>query len=316
MPKGNPKVSDEEFVAAVKKLGPTAATRIIGSTERNVYARRRRLEEKLGEPIEAPRSQKLTYGRVEIPDFTDGRVLVASDAHYMPGKITPGHKAFVAFVKEYKPAIVVMNGDVLDAPTISRHPPMPGWEKSPSVAEEIGEAQVRLAEIAKAAGRNARLVWPLGNHDARFSVRLATAAPEYANVHGTRLRDHFDERWEPCWSVFIGGEKGVVVKHRFKGGIHSTHNNVLWSGRSMVCGHQHSLKVTPFDNYAGRFYGVDTGCLAEPYGEQFSYSEDNPRNHRQGFVLLTFKGGRLLWPEVISVCGPDEVEFRGDVVRV
>ncbi len=254
------------------------------------------------------------HGRIVIDDFTDGKVLVGSDAHYLPGHVTTGHKAFVAFAKKYKPAIVVMNGDVIDAATISRYPPLPG-HKPPSVAEEIAEAQLRLAEIAKAAGREARLIWPIGNHDQRYEAKIATAVPELDGVEGSRLRDHFPD-WQPCWSVFIGGPEGCVIKHRFKGGIHAPWNNTINAGRTVVTGHLHSLKVVPFSDYNGTRYGVDTGCLAEPYGDQFSYNEDSPRNHRQGFVMLTFKAGRLLWPEVISVCGEGQIEFRGDVINV
>jgi predicted phosphodiesterase len=309
-----PKVTDEEFIRIVQTEGPNAAAKIIGQTPASLYKRRRRIEEKYGQPIVAPGTTKVTHGRIEIPDFTDGRILVASDAHYRPGNVTTGHRAFVAFVKKYKPDIVVMNGDVLDAGTISRHPPL-GYDKVPSIAEEISESQLRLAEIRKAGKPNARYIWPLGNHDARYEMKLASVAPELVGVKGTRLKDHFPD-WEPCWSIFIGGERGVVIKHRFKGGIHATHNNVLWSGRSMVTGHLHSQKVTPFSDYNGTAYGADTGCLADPLGEQFAYAEDNPKNWRQGFLMLKMIGGRLLCPEMISVCGEGQIEFRGEVVTV
>jgi hypothetical protein len=46
---------------------------------------------------------------------------------------------------------------------------------------------------------------------------------------------------------------------------------------------------------------VDTGTLANPYSEQFNHQEDNHRNHRSGFVVLTFHKRRLLFPEVVSV---------------
>jgi hypothetical protein len=37
----------------------------------------------------------------------------------------------------------------------------------------------------------------------------------------------------------------VMVKHRWKGGIHATHNNAVESGVSFCTGHLHSAKVTP-----------------------------------------------------------------------
>ena len=110
------------------------------------------------------------------------------------------------------------------------------------------------------------MVWTLGNHDGRFETRLATVAREYAELHGVSLKDHFPA-WGACWAAWINND--VVVKHRYKGGVHATHNNTMWAGKTIVTGHLHSAKVTPFDDYDGTRYGVDCGCLADPYGDQF-----------------------------------------------
>jgi hypothetical protein len=96
-----------------------------------------------------------------------------------------------------------------------------------------------LSEIEKVAPK-ARRIWTLGNHDSRFETRLATVAPEYANVHGVHLKDNFP-LWEPCWATFINSD--VVVKHRFKSGLHAPHNNTMWAGRTIVTGHLHSQKI-------------------------------------------------------------------------
>jgi hypothetical protein len=242
----------------------------------------------------------------------DGHVIIGSDAHYWPDRISTAHRALVKLCKDMKPQIVVMNGDMVDGASISRHPPI-GWENRPSVVEEIETTQTRLHEIEKAAGK-ARRYWPLGNHDARFETRLASVAPEYAKIHGMHLRDHMP-LWEPCWALCINDS--VVVKHRYKGGIHATHTNTLWSGKTIITGHLHSLKVTPFTDYNGTRFGVDTGTMADPYGPQFEdYLEQGPVNWRSGFVVLTFYRGRLLWPEICHVIGDGEVEFRGKVLQV
>jgi hypothetical protein len=163
------------------------------------------------------------------------------------------------------------------------------------------------------ASADAKLIWPLGNHDARFENRLAANSPQYEHVKGFSLQDHFP-KWHPCWSVW---NCDTVIKHRWKGGLHATHNNTVNAGVNIVTSHLHSLKVTPFDDYNGTRYGVDTGTLAEPSGPQFrNYLEESPTNWRSGFVVLTFHDGRLLWPEVVKVCGPDLVEWRGEVFDV
>lgn len=261
-------------------------------------------------PQIAPPSPK---GRKEL-DLHTGTVIVFSDAHYWPGEPSVAHRALVKFCKRLKPEIVVCNGDAIDGSSISRHPPI-GWESCPSVKEELEVCQERLGEIEKAAFK-AKKVWLLGNHDARFETRLAQVAPEFKDIHGIHLHDHFPN-WTCGWSLFIGGERGVVIKHRFKGGMHAAHNNALWSGRSMVTGHLHSAKVTPISDYNGERYGVDTGCLADPYHEAFQgYCEDNPRNWRSGFCVLTFKDGILLMPELVLAVDEDHVQFRGELINV
>ena len=309
----SPACDELRFIELFTTKGAKATARIVGTTERNVYERRKRIESRTGRAIvpptlSAPQAEHPQRACIAVPD---GVVLVASDGHYWPGRIPTAHKALIKFCKEYKPKLIVFNGDAFDGASISRHPAM-NWEKQPTVKEEIEAVQERLGEIEKAAFK-ARKIWTLGNHDSRFESRLAMVAREYAEVQGVHLKDHFPN-WEGAWSCWINDN--VVIKHRHKGGIHATHNATLWAGKTMITGHLHSLKVTPFSDYNGTRYGVDTGCIADPYGPQFDYNEDNPRNHRSGFIVLTFVKGELLWPEVVAVVDNETVQFRGELIRV
>lgn len=313
--------SNERFIELIRQVGLHGAAKELGVSIRSVNFRRRNLENKLRIAINPPKTQdKLAeFGpsedyphRIQV-NVKDGVVLVGSDSHYFPGIVSTAHKAFVKFAKELKPDIIIKNGDELDFPGISRHAPI-GWEKRPKVQTEIECTQERLSEIEDAS-RNSKLFWPLGNHDARFETRLATIAPEYAQVHGVHLKDHFP-RWKPCWAVWVND---VVIKHRFRNGVHATRNNTLNAGKSMVTGHLHSLKVTPLSDYNGTRWGVDCGTMADPYGPQFvDYTEDSPKDWRSGFVVLTFHKGELLWPELCFVRDESkgEYEFRGKVYTV
>jgi len=172
--------------------------------------------------------------------------------------------------------MVVMNGDVFDGASISRHPPS-GWGSTPSVKQELEACQDRLEEIQKAA-KGAALHWTWGNHDMRFNARLAAQVGDtWRGVEGMNLTDHF-----PLWrfSTSIMVNDNTMIKHRYHNGIHAVYNNALKSGASIVTGHLHSLKVTPWTDYNGTRYGVDTGSLADVNGDQFEYAEDNPKNHR------------------------------------
>lgn len=260
----------------------------------------------------ADRPQSAVKGRRELT-VDNGTVIVFSDAHYWPGEPSTAHRALVEFCRRLNPVTVVCNGDAIDGSAISRHPPI-GWESCPTVKEELEVCQKRLSEITAVVDAGVAKVWLLGNHDARFETRLAQVAPEFKDVHGIHLKDHFPD-WDCGWSLFINND--VVIKHRFKGGVHAPHNNTLYSGLSTITGHLHSAKVTPFSDYRGTRYGVDTGCLADTYHDAFQgYCEDNPRNWRSGFCVLTFVDGSLLMPELVLVWDETHVQFRGEIIEV
>ena len=150
----------------------------------------------------------------------------------------------------------------------------------------------------------------------RYEAWLVNKVPEYSGVDGFSLKYHFPN-WETCWSFWIGEE--TVVKHRFKGGRTAGYSNLVAAGNTnIITGHTHVLCVSPISNYQGNFFGVQTGCLADPMSPTFEYVEDNPLDWRSGLVLLSFDQGRMLMPELIMVSDEQngEYEFRGAIHRV
>lgn len=292
-----------------------------GTDKSNIFKRRVAIEQRYGIQLRSPNGPSLGgkihnfpaqhKQRIDIR-IKDGVALVGSDEHIWPGPPSLMHRAFLWACREFEPKAVIKNGDVIDASTISRHPPI-NWESRPTVQQEIETAQERQHEVEMAAPRDCEKIWNLGNHDSRYETRLATVAPEFAKVHGMHLKDHFPH-WRPAWSTWINND--VVVKHRFKGGIHAPHNNTMWSGKTMITGHLHSAKVIPFDDYNGTRYGVDTGCMADTDSPAFVYTEDNPKNWRSAFCVLTFIDGVLLQPELVLGFGPDSIQFRGKIINV
>jgi hypothetical protein len=316
-----PATTDKEFIEIWDKLkSAKKVSEELGVDIRNVHRRKKRIEERKGVSLETTRQGPL----LKTPDnparkmlgIENGTVIVFSDAHFWPGIHTTAFKGLIWAIKEFQPKAIIANGDVFDGASISRFPRI-GWDSTPSVIQELKACEIALGEIedtAKKARHNSQLIWTLGNHDARFENRLAANAPQYEFVKGFTLKDHFPT-WHPCWSCWPAVD--VAVKHRWKGGVHATHNNTVNSGVSIVTGHLHSLKVTPFSDYNGNRFGVDTGTLAEPMGPQFeNYLEDSPTNWRSGFAILTFHEGRLMWPELVHKWGEGQIEFRGKVYDV
>jgi len=314
---GAKKISDQEFIDLWNEhQSMTKIAAVTGMDLRGLKRRRNSLEiEKNIKLRQIPMDAHKIERKIDL-GIKNGTVIVFSDAHFWPGIRSTAFKGLLYAIGVYAPTAVIANGDIFDGSSISKYARI-GWDKSPSVIEELKACQACMSEIeevAKAARHNVRLLWPLGNHDARFETFLAANAPQFEHTTGFKLSDHF-QKWKKCWSVWLNEQ--VVVKHRNKGGIHATHNNTVQSGVTMVTGHLHSLKVTPYVDYNGVRYGVDTGTLADIYGPQFeNYLEQNPVNWRSGFAILTFVNGVLLMPELVMVHTQDTIQFRGEVIDV
>lgn len=328
------KCSDEEFIALFDRLGsPYAVAKHLKVNPRSVMMRRRRIETRLGISIKTVKPKPGTSGHSKIAaslaevavkraenyesdmrvDLPDGIVMVASDAHYWPGIVSTAHQAFCKLAKKLKPAIVVMNGDILDGARISRHARIM-WEKQPDLKDEIHAVQDRCAEIERAA-QGAQLIRTIGNHDARFENYLSGRVGEFEELFGMTLLDYLP-RWRAGWGIHLNAhtDSWTTIRHRpVSGGIHSAYNSTLRAGVSYVHGHMHKLQVTPWADYKGRRYGVDTGTLADPYGPQFNYTEGAPVNWASGFVVMTFRNGHLLQPE-LCVVEHGQAWFRGEAV--
>jgi hypothetical protein len=316
---GARRVQDEALVEAMKSTNsPTLLAKQFNVSVRAMTTRMRAIgvpplkHAALARKTEVPVANE-AIGRLKI-DLQDGRIVVFSDAHFQPGAISTANRALLKLLPELRPSVVVCNGDALDGAAISRWPKMFGSE-IPTPAAELRACDERMDEIANAA-KGARRIWTLGNHDIRLHTYIQSAAPALADMEAMDLRKLFP-KWDFAWSLWVNDN--TIIKHRYRGGMYAPANNVKGAlGMSFVTGHLHSLKVMPLSAYADKptSYGVDTGMLAEPEWDAFGYREDSPADWRSGFVVMTWRDGRLLWPEVVSVLSEGKVEFRGEVLEV
>jgi hypothetical protein len=325
MGSSNETCTDTEFIQLWGQL--QSAQKVadhLGIANRAVHLRRRWIEKEYNMALHASDHRGVKYDKNKPKSFSplkqielgilDGTVIVFSDAHFIPAQRTTAFKGLLYMIETLKPKAIICNGDAFDGASISRHDITD--QPQTSVIQELKACQGALGEIeevAKAARHNVKLLFTWGNHDVRFGNRLAQQAPQFKEVQGFKLTDHIPN-WDFCWAVWPTEQ--CIVKHRYKGGIHATHNNTVNAGVSIVTGHLHSLKVTPFSDYNGCRYGVDTGTLAETDGPQFNYAEINPNNHRSGFAVLNFFNGELLWPEIVAKHSEYHIQFRGDVIDV
>ncbi|NBX51683.1 hypothetical protein EBT25_17550, partial [bacterium] len=254
----NETCTDVEFIKLWGELQSAAKiAEHLNIAIRAVYQRRRWIEEhykiKLGSADHRGAAYDKQRPKSHSPlkqinlGIENGTVLVFSDAHFIPNQRSTAFKGLLWAIQEFKPKAVICNGDAFDGASISRHDASD--QPQTSVIQELKACQAMLGEIeetAKSERHNVKLIFTYGNHDARFATRLANNAPQFKDVQGFKLPDHIPD-WDFCWACWPTDD--VIVKHRYKGGIHATHNNTVTAGVSIVTGHLHSLKVTPFSDY-------------------------------------------------------------------
>jgi hypothetical protein len=248
-----------------------------------------------------------TYPREIRHEITDGYVVAFSDCHWWEKEKSPAHQALLEVIKQIKPKVVIAAGDLLDGARISRHDPS-GLDPVPTLDDELAVCQAHAAEIKRAAKGAVTYLTP-GNHDSRFSAYIARKAPELSALDSSRL-DHHLFGWKFCWSVRFGDE--LLVMHRFRGGQHAVFTNTIRAGISIATGHLHSQRVYPFSDSNGTRWGVDLGCLADPSGPQFTYTEASPLDWRSGFAVFQFKGGKMLPPQLVTTLDDGSVWMQAN----
>ena len=333
----NAKCSDEQFIELWNQLKSGAkVAKALEMNVRGVMARRRRIEKTHKillvsdaknyqpnlqvEQIKQQLSRRLEETRHNVRrgiQMESGRAIIFSDAHFYPDTETTAYQALLEAIKEFQPEVIICNGDAFDGTSISRHARI-NWSDAPTVMEELDAVKHYLGEIEGASKFKSNLIWTLGNHDARFETYLSNNVPQYGGITGFSLSDHFPT-WKPCWSYFVNND--CQIKHKWKGGKFGGANNTLHGGIHIATGHTHVLSVDAYTDHSpifqnGTRYGIQTGTLANPKGNQFiDYCEDNPVNWRSGFVLMTWHKSQLPMPEMFQVWDEEEgtVQFRGKV---
>lgn len=318
-----PAVSEEEFIRLWNELGsPRRVAECIGVTERNVYERRTSIEKRrgillpttgekgvkyAGDAVQVIMSSRRDVNRLEIDN---GIVLIGSDAHYSPGHIPVAHKALCNLLVDLGSAVkaVVLNGDILDGGSISRHP-RHRWKKPPDVKQELDAVIARTTEIEQAVQPGTHLFRTYGNHCARFESRLSAMVPQYEGVAGFTLRDHLP-KWMDSDRIDVNDD--TVILHDWHSGLHSGWNDVLKGGCHTATGHTHELSAKAHRGFKGVHYGIKTGMLADEHQSEFEYRLGKPgMNWQSGFAVLTWVDGILMYPEFCAVRDNERAYFRG-----
>lgn len=108
------------------------------------------------------------------------KVLVGSDFHSQ--FVDPfALEVFLDAIDLVKPDLVVLNGDVVEFSSVSRHTKMPGAANL-SLQGEIDFCRERILRPVRQRAGDAAITWHIGNHEHRLVRYLADVAPDLAEL--------------------------------------------------------------------------------------------------------------------------------------
>lgn len=248
---------------------------------------------------------------MELEPIRDGTAICFSDCHWrsLSQARSVSHEALLHVARHIKPGFLFCLGDAVDMGAVSRHPPLMWSEvRKPTVKEELAAAQTHLRDIREAAG-DPECYWVRGNHDDRYDKFLSANAAAFEGMGAFTLQDQFPD-WPMCYRLDVGD---VSMVHRYHGGVHAAYNNALKSGRTIISGDTHALDVRPLNHWSKRIWGVQCGMLGDPTWPQFHYRLGIPGHQNQGFVVLSWKDGAMMPPEICEV-SDGAAWFRGQLI--
>lgn len=212
-----------------------------------------------------------------------------------------------AFIREMQPTEHIFLGDLIDLPTISRHPDHPAADATP---QECVDAGYHILRRRAEAAPNAVRKMLKGNHDWRLEGEQLARSERMHGLHpagedvaaisiqrllhleklGVELVE--DSRgWEHGEIEVVPGGNGLVVRHGFVTGAGTAAKTMAKLGRSIIVGHGHQKEsefrlVYPKQRLQ---QGVVAGTMSRNDG-LFPHFTINPNWH-QGFVTV------MRWPD-------------------
>jgi len=185
-----------------------------------------------------------TLARTREPIVLSGalKVLILSDIH-IPYHDEIAVAAAIAHGKKKKPDVIILNGDIGDFYGVSRH------DKDPrrSLADELDAIRQFLFYLRKQFP-NARILYKIGNHEARMEMFLVKNAPVLLGVSDFELPVllKFEEskiELVPSLTLIRLGSLPIYHGHELPQGMSSPVNPArgIWMRvqESLICGHWH-----------------------------------------------------------------------------
>lgn len=221
------------------------------------------------------------------------KISLAGDIH-VPYQDNKSVTIWIKETKNYKPDIIHLNGDAIDAHCFSF------WERDLEQRNFKRERKtaIRFFSYLRDQFPDTRIIYVLGNHEERYIKFMTANAPEYLGIKHFNFEEVFQLN---LLNIEVVGQRRPV----FYGKLVAIHghqyrslgppvNVAKWiytkTKQSTVVNHFHVTHTHSERTIRGKdITSAAVACLA-----QLRYTYDPTPNHNQGFALIeTFPGGQF-----------------------
>jgi len=215
------------------------------------------------------------------------RVACVSDIHY-PYQDIVAEEIALSYIKDWKPDILVWNGDIFDFYAVSNYEK--SIKKKMNIQEEIDYGHSRMSMWVKELGETQHY-FRRGNHETRLNRMIMKNAPALEALRSTAIEQNIDfdsigVKYIPDHQdLHIGNMMFIHGSQVRRHGGNSSRGHYEQYGCSLLMGHTHRLAVTYKRNKFGTHTLVENGTLCD-FDVEYAQFPD----WQQGFTCLQYDG--------------------------
>lgn len=219
---------------------------------------------------------------VKNPIKLEGKTAILSDIHIGVHDKQALVGALI-YLKKERCDNIILNGDIIDSSSISKHPKN---ANTPKYLSEVELTKTFLSSI-RADYPNARIIFKEGNHDDRLGRYIQENANELEGLISlSEILGLKEKGIEFCESTQIMRANDIYVIHghelKIGGGINPARSLLLKSFESTIMGHVHRTSFSAGKSIGGKFIRTwTTGCLCKLSQAYMPYSSSN-----HGFAIV------------------------------
>lgn len=230
--------------------------------------------------------------RFHILKGKTSRLAVTINDLHIPFESKKSVKKVLALLEALQPDDIILNGDILDCYSISKH--MKRVERKETLQDEFDQGKAFLAKLRMICP-NARIRYTIGNHEARLYTYLNSEAKALAVLNSLKFENLMGLK---DVGVELFGTDGFLLNRNYlvlHGDVAAAHNGM--SAQKMFAkvnmsgsmGHCHRAGRFVKVCAGGRFEFVENGCLCDLNPEYIS----GVPNWEHSFLLTEYNRDRF-----------------------